>query len=87
MRVMVAYHKKDLTELERIPAPDNQRINFNGQWIDPAEDTRNFYRALLLIEDQPEEARRLFDDLLRRRPGSASDALNRFSASVRWAGN
>lgn len=85
MRVMVAYHKRDRTELERIPAPDIQRTDFNGQWLDPAEDTRNFYLALLLIEDQPEEARRLFDDLLRRRPGSASDALNRFSASVQWA--
>jgi hypothetical protein len=85
MRLMVAYHKKNSAELEQVPAPDHQRVKVDGHLFDPAEDTRSFYRALLLIEDQPEQARSIFDDLLRRRPGSASDALNRFSASVRSA--
>ncbi|MFT3776244.1 MAG: hypothetical protein QM820_63680 [Minicystis sp.] len=87
MRLMVAYHQKDLAALERVPAPGakEQRIDIDGDLLDPAEDTRAFYRALLLIQHQPEQAHGIFDELLRRRPGSASDAINRFSASINWA--
>lgn len=90
MRLMVAYHRKDVAELERIPAPvtaEGQRTDVNGTLMNPPEDTRSFYRALLLIEDHPDQAHKIFDDLLQRHPGSAAHAVNRFSASVKAAGN
>lgn len=89
MRLMVAYHRNDLAELGRISAPKReggQQANEHGHLTDPSEDSRLFYRALLIIEDEPEQARRIFDDLLQRVPGSPSHAINRFSASVKLAG-
>ena len=85
MRLAAAYRQGDLAALESLPLPPNaekHRFHVNGHQSDPALDSRAFYRALLLLDEKPGEAREIFDELIRKMPGRASDAVNRFAASI-----
>lgn len=88
IRLMVAYRRGDIEALRLVPVPIGAqalRIHVDNYVLDPIRDSQSFYRALLLIDTQPEEARFIFDDLLRRNPGIASYAQNRLAASLNIA--
>lgn len=82
-RLIVAYLAKDAAMLESVPAPTEGGIRYVDA-IDPQQ-TRDFYRALLLLETAPEQAREIFDAQLRSRPELVSHAVNRLAADIRAA--
>lgn len=89
MRLMIAYQKRELDTLEKLAQPsklEKYRFGEDTEDLDPSN-TRSFYRALLLMETDPDESRRIFDRLLQQRPGRAAYAINRFAASINIARN
>ncbi len=88
MRLMLAYHERDIEGLRTLDPPT---VEGAGRNQSPAslrqslERSRRFYRALLDLERDPAKAEETFDDLLRLDPGSAANAVNRFAAAVRFA--
>lgn len=89
MRLMLAYHKGDLDGLDMIPRPpaaDAQRVHVDGGIRDPSEESKLFYKGLLLLKkDDPQKAHEIFDGLVKRRSGFVADAVNRFAAAINIA--
>lgn len=83
-KLLIAYQKSDKNLLEKITAPTLETY-MSHQFS--AADEKEFYRALLLLDQsKPKDAYLIFDRQLSHakedRPGLA---LNRFAAKIRWA--
>lgn len=82
IRLLIAYHKKDLSEIDSILVPP--ATYYNGQKFQP-EMEKDFYRALILMKtNHGEESYNLYDELVSKESGNPVIALNRFAAKLQW---
>jgi hypothetical protein len=75
--LLIAYLKKDRKALDDVEEPGR----FPGPISQPSYYAyKQFYVGLLYIDEEPEKAKRIFDDLARQYPDYPSMALNRMTA-------
>jgi hypothetical protein len=88
MRLMIAYHRRSEAELDAVQLPPNpqryqRRLDMHIQ--DDIVDKREFYRGLIVLDNDPSKARKIFVQLAAKYPGSVSYAVNLTAASLEWA--
>lgn len=84
VRLMLAYQEKDLETIINLESPRFERF-MDSQLQRDFSNTRIFYRALLELETNPEEAYRGFNTLLEQDSLSSTYGVNRFAAAVHVA--
>lgn len=82
IRMLLAYMKKDLTALEKEAIP--QGVARDSQELSLAE-YKDFYRALILIVDDPKEAHDIFTELSAKYRKHSGLAVNRLTAAFNLA--
>lgn len=88
IRLMLAYQEKDLETINTLKFPKFEtHINNRSpeEMRQDFEDIRIFYRALLELTSNPENAYQSFNELFKKEPTSAAYAVNRFAAAVHSA--
>ncbi|MEQ1935893.1 MAG: hypothetical protein ABL962_18715, partial [Fimbriimonadaceae bacterium] len=84
MRLMLAYHRRDVSgiEQERLPSWASTAASGRGSVRDELEDSRRFYLGLALLESNPALAQQYFQELTQKHPGNAAYVANVFAASI-----
>lgn len=81
-KLLLAYFQKDIPAIDKLEEPDNA-INSYSQLS--FHNYKEFYKALIIMGDKPQESYRIFDSLCKQYPLYKTLALNRMAAKVRQA--
>lgn len=82
-RLLLAYFKEDEQSLNDISLPDNNGPTVIGEISD--NESKNFYRALIRLKDNPSDSYKIFDSLSKTHPKYVNIALNRMAAKIKMA--